>query len=264
MQKLLNEMMIRVTTHDSKLNDKAHGHHTVQTLNSNLMFIDIGFTTEIPRLSEYEAIENDTKTIQCYTDGSKMNDKVGAGVYIVDNDTPTCEESYHLGTNSTVFQAETFAVGTAAKILLDSGTKNRKIIINCDSQATIMAMSNIKVKSKSTSTAISELNQLAMDNQVLLRWIPAHKGYDGNEKADSLAKKGSDNLDSAQVLLPIPTTSTMERSAAEHKSSEDEGKMENITQHSFQTSMETKVHQINSETWQREYKNSDTIPHGTL
>ena len=39
-----------------------------------------------------------------------------------------------------------------------------------------MAMSNIKVKSKSTSTAISELNQLAMDNQVLLRWIPAHKG----------------------------------------------------------------------------------------
>ena len=43
-----------------------------------------------------------------------------------------------------------------------------------------------------------------MDNQVLLRWIPAHKGYDGNEKADSLAKKGSDNLDSAQVQLPIP------------------------------------------------------------
>ena len=41
-----------------------------------------------------------------------------------------------------------------------------------------MAMSNIKVKSESTSAAISELNQLAMDSQVLLRWIPAHKGYD--------------------------------------------------------------------------------------
>ena len=123
----------------------------------------------------------------------------------MDNDTPPREESYHLGTNSTVFQAETFAVGTVAKILRESGTKTRKIIINCDSQATIMAMSNIKVKSTSTSTAISELNQLAMDNQVLLRWIPAYKGYDGNEKADSLAKKGSDNLvSSAQVLLPIP------------------------------------------------------------
>ena len=67
-----------------------------------------------------------------------------------------------------------------------------------------MAMSNFKVKSKSTSTAISELNQLTMDNQVLLRWIPAHKGYNGNEKADFLAKKGFDKLDSAQVLLPLP------------------------------------------------------------
>ena len=59
-------------------------------------------------------------------------------------------------------------------------------------------MSNIKVKSESTSAAISELNQLAMDSQVLLRWIPAHKGYDGNEKVDSLAKQGSDNLDNYQ------------------------------------------------------------------
>ena len=45
LQKLLNEMiMIGVTSHDPKLNDKAHGHHTVQTnyvftLNSNLIFI---------------------------------------------------------------------------------------------------------------------------------------------------------------------------------------------------------------------------------
>ena len=85
---------------------------------------------------------------------------------------------------------------------------------------------------------ISELNQLAMDNQVLVRWIPAHKG---KEKADSLVKKGSDNLDSAQVLLPIVTKSITEGRAAEYKSSEDEGKMENIAQHSLQTSMETKV-----------------------
>ena len=51
-----------------------------------------------------------------------MNEQVGAGVYIVDNDTPTCEESYHLGTNSAVFQADTFAVVTAVKILRESGT----------------------------------------------------------------------------------------------------------------------------------------------
>ena len=36
----------------------------------------------------------------------------------------------------------------------------------------------IKVKSRNTITAITEFGQLlAMDNQVLLGWILAHKGY---------------------------------------------------------------------------------------
>ena len=47
---------------------------------------DVGFTTEIPRLSDYEEIENETNTMQCYTDGSKMTEQVGAGVQIVDNE----------------------------------------------------------------------------------------------------------------------------------------------------------------------------------
>ena len=58
----------------------------------------------------------------------------------------------------------------------------------------------------------------------------------------------------------------MEGSAAEYKSSEDEyeGKMINIAQHSLQKSMETKICQINPETWQREHKNSNKIPYWTL
>jgi len=36
-----------------------------------------------------------------------------------------------------------------------------------------------------------------MDNQILLQWIPAHKQYDSNEKAASLAKQSSDNLNTS-------------------------------------------------------------------
>ena len=33
---------------------------------------------------------------------------------------------------------------------------------------------------------------------------PAHKGHAGNEKADSLAKKGAENSNSTTVQLPVP------------------------------------------------------------
>ena len=76
-QTKLNEQLLKAISLNSE------GQHQ-QTTSLN---VDIGFTTEIPRLSENEVIENVTNTIhlqcQCYTDGSKMNEKVGAGVYIV-------------------------------------------------------------------------------------------------------------------------------------------------------------------------------------
>ena len=48
--------------------------------------------------------------------------------------------SYHIEeSGSTVFQAETFAV-KQAKLLRGKGTKNKAIVINCDSQAAIQAV----------------------------------------------------------------------------------------------------------------------------
>ena len=56
--------------------------------------------------------------------------------------------SYHIGERSTVFQAETFAVEQAAKLLKDNGNKNKTIIINCDSQAAIKTVDSTIIKSK--------------------------------------------------------------------------------------------------------------------
>ena len=137
-----------------------------------------------------------------------MNDKVGAGVYIPDpiGNGPPIEKSYHIGEHSTVFQAETFAVQQAAKLLRDNGTKNKTIIINCDSQAAIRAVDSTLIKSKTTQKARDELHELGKDNNVLLRWIPAHKGFLGNEKADELAKRGSGDNEAQDVTLPVPRT----------------------------------------------------------
>ena len=55
------------------------------------------------------------------------------------------EMSYHTGEQSTVFQAETFAVQQAAKLLRDSDTK-KTIIIHSDSQAAINAVDSNLIK----------------------------------------------------------------------------------------------------------------------
>ena len=52
----------------------------------------------------------------------------------------TAEEAIHLGKNATVFQAEVFAVGRTASHLIFAKTKNKSFVINCDSQAAIMAL----------------------------------------------------------------------------------------------------------------------------
>ena len=62
------------------LSDREQDQQTT-TLN-----IDTSFGTEIPILSECIETEPNTDTILCYADSSKMNDKVGAGVYIPEMD----------------------------------------------------------------------------------------------------------------------------------------------------------------------------------
>ena len=67
-----------------------------------------------------------------------------------------------------------------------------------------MALDNTKIKSKTTLDAVLALNKLGENNQVLIRWIPAHSGYLGNEKADSLTKRGANNTYATLLKLPIP------------------------------------------------------------
>ena len=142
--------------------------------------------------------------LHCYTDGSLLEEKVGAGVFIIHNNQTILEESLYLGDKSTVFQAETIAINHAASSLLGQETTNQNIIIHCDSQAAILAIDGTKIKSKTTLSTIGVLNRLGSTNKVILRWIPAHSGYDGNEKADVLAKRGTTNNNSLVINPPIP------------------------------------------------------------
>ncbi len=176
--------------------------HMITTLS-----IDQKFTVDVPNRDTYNELDSTEDVITCFTDGSQIENQVGAAIVVQGshgNGSLDHTEAFHLGTNSTVFQAEVYAVGKTASFLLDNHVVDRTILINCDSQAAIRAINSTLIKSKSTLEATVALNTLAESNKVTLRWIPAHSGYEGNELADQYAKKGSTNDNATSVRLPIP------------------------------------------------------------
>jgi ribonuclease HI len=133
-----------------------------------------------------------------YTDGSKTEDGTGAGVYC-----KKLQKSMFisLGNECTIFQAEVFAIESCARECINQKIKNKQIAIMSDSQAAIKAIDNYKITSKTVWSCLQVLLELAKTNKIKILWVPGHKGYDGNEIADLLAKKGA----AEEYIGPLPT-----------------------------------------------------------
>uniref|UniRef100_A0A1I8HPB9 RNase H domain-containing protein n=1 Tax=Macrostomum lignano TaxID=282301 RepID=A0A1I8HPB9_9PLAT len=99
--------------------------------------------------------------------------------------------SQHTGLNSSVFQSEVLAISSCAAELRRRQLSGRKFIFHSDSQAALRALCRSTASSRSVLDCNTQLNGLALGNQVELRWIPGHAGFLGNERADLLAKAGS-------------------------------------------------------------------------
>ena len=137
-----------------------------------------------------------------YTDGSKWNGQVGAGVYVRQGDgvLPVFFEATRLSDSASVFQAEVTAVFRALLFLQRQGDFQTAIIYS-DSQATLLALDAEFLHSKLVADTVTLLNELP--GQVVLRWVKAHVGHSGNEHADSFAKIGC-YRDLPETPTPFP------------------------------------------------------------
>jgi ribonuclease HI len=124
-----------------------------------------------------------------YTDGSKTEEGTGLGVF-----GPGTREYQSLGTYPTVFQAEVLALDKCISINLSRSYRNKSIRIFSDSQAAIKALTSVEIKSRVVWDCLQKLLELAMRNRVTMIWLPGHEGFEGNEIADELARRGSANL----------------------------------------------------------------------
>ncbi|XP_028161440.1 uncharacterized protein LOC114353581 [Ostrinia furnacalis] len=146
------------------------------------------FKVSIPTREDWKrGLKRQQDSLIWYTDGSKMNSGTGAGVY-----SKQSEHSESLGRFATVFQAETYAIIMCAVRNIEQAHKKRDIYILSDSQAALKAIASVRVGSRLVLEAILALNKLGRHNRVTLMWVPGHTGIEGNERADSLARQGSE------------------------------------------------------------------------
>ena len=107
-------------------------------------------------------------TVKVYTDGSKLNWRVGAGFYAEYPSNSPKQAFFHLGIHRSVFQAEVLAIPEAAKKVLLEKMHNRSIVVLVDSQATIKSLIKCTVTDVTVLNCISNLIQLGKQNHVII------------------------------------------------------------------------------------------------
>ncbi len=145
---------------------------------------------------------NEHNGINSYTDGSFINEKAGFGIHTLKGKETIYNGSFYLGKNNTIFQAEIAAIRKSADWLSQKGYKNQVITFHSDSQASLAAIANPAVNSSSVAGCITALNALGEHNKVHLRWVKAHIGTPGNERADLLAKRGANSGEGTSQEVP--------------------------------------------------------------
>jgi ribonuclease HI len=112
-----------------------------------------------------------------YTDGSLANNKADCGVYC-----HSLQLKLHqsIGEDITVFQSEVYAIIMTLEYCLKSGYVDKNITICSDSNAALSAMKSLNLNYSWSAVILPE------------PLVVIHSNIEGNERADELARKGSD------------------------------------------------------------------------
>lgn len=127
-----------------------------------------------------------------YTDGSKGEagaPNVGAAFVAYRQHLEYYSESFSLPNYRTNYQAEAIAILKALKWA--SEEKLSTINIATDSQAVLKALGSPVVKNEIIRDIKMQFLQLQGKSKINLYYVTAHKGIQGNERADQLAKAAS-------------------------------------------------------------------------
>ena len=125
---------------------------------------------------------------QLFTDGSKTEHHVGAGMVVMKNSKEIHSEIRRLGPDSSVFQAELIGINLAVDWISHQLKENTTYSIHVDSKAALLAIANKRTYHPLAVEARNNIINLKRTNPINLHWVKSHAGTHGNERADHLAK----------------------------------------------------------------------------
>ena len=168
-------------------------------------------TTKDQAKSLHENFHSMSGTEAIYTDGSGIGGRVGAAKYYASNHKVTHQ---HLGneTEYNVFAAELTALCLAATEIQESGEHDTWNIY-VDSQAAIHAVDRPFRQSgqsiiKEFIDTVDEAVKANPELRIQLSWVPGHVAVEGNEIADTEAKKAASDPIAAKPFQHKPLRST--------------------------------------------------------
>ena len=153
---------------------------------------------EIPiktsRIHPEENIINVTTTgeghanILIYTDGSKTESHVGAGMTAVKDSKEFYFDARRLNLHCTVYQAELYAINMAIEWIENHQNRPPSFAIHVDSMAALLAIKDRQATHPLAVKIRTKVINLRTSTQITFHWVQGHTGLEGNERADYLAK----------------------------------------------------------------------------
>jgi ribonuclease HI len=140
---------------------------------------------------------SNTEHLCFYTDGSLLEGKAGAGIHASRADETIHESKHYLGTETEVFDAELYGIMKAAEtaVTLTRDNKTTDVWIFCDNQSAVRRMADKRpfpgqeyvLKTHSSAEILAK-----REIKTHIHWVPGHVNVKGNERADQLAKQGTE------------------------------------------------------------------------
>jgi ribonuclease HI len=163
-------------------------------------------------------IHHDNAAVKIYTDGSGMEGKIGAAAILYRGGRMKAAIRHQLGAqrHHTVYEGESVGMILAIKLMTKEWAI-RSATICVDNQATIRATQLTTPHPGHYLTDIFHRDLKALKRKhngihITVRWTPGHKGIEGNERADELAKKAITEGSSDMDQLPRPLRKPLPRS----------------------------------------------------